>query len=128
VLNIRDFCNECGNCTTFCPTNGAPFINKPHLFLNKNDFASNQDEGYFISIENGKRCIEYKSNCELEKLILDKNHYSFQKNNIDVKLDKKHFNIIELKLKNNFTGEIKLEKAADMSVLLKFLPEYLFFN
>jgi putative selenate reductase len=25
TLNIADFCNECGNCTTFCPSAGAPY-------------------------------------------------------------------------------------------------------
>ena len=25
IINLGDFCNECGNCTTFCPTSGAPY-------------------------------------------------------------------------------------------------------
>jgi putative selenate reductase len=27
-----DFCNECGNCDTFCPEHGGPFLEKPLLF------------------------------------------------------------------------------------------------
>lgn len=33
VLNIGDFCNECRNCTTFCPTAGDPYKNKPKFYL-----------------------------------------------------------------------------------------------
>ncbi len=28
ILNIADYCNECGNCATFCPTSGAPYLDK----------------------------------------------------------------------------------------------------
>jgi putative selenate reductase len=30
VAIIEDWCNECGNCETFCPDNGAPYRVKPH--------------------------------------------------------------------------------------------------
>ncbi|MBE0567976.1 MAG: putative selenate reductase subunit YgfK, partial [Krumholzibacteria bacterium] len=33
VLHLADFCNHCGNCTTFCPTSGEPFRNKPRFAL-----------------------------------------------------------------------------------------------
>ncbi|HOY68996.1 MAG TPA: putative selenate reductase subunit YgfK [Candidatus Ozemobacteraceae bacterium] len=45
VLNIGDFCNECGNCTTFCPTSGAPYKDKPKFYLTENSFAHERD-GY----------------------------------------------------------------------------------
>jgi putative selenate reductase len=32
ILNIADFCNECGNCTTFCPTSGEPYKTKPRFY------------------------------------------------------------------------------------------------
>ncbi|MDD3147502.1 MAG: putative selenate reductase subunit YgfK [Candidatus Riflebacteria bacterium] len=38
VLNIGDFCNECGNCTTFCPTAGDPYKNKPKFYLTDHSF------------------------------------------------------------------------------------------
>ncbi|UCH10846.1 MAG: FAD-dependent oxidoreductase, partial [Fidelibacterota bacterium] len=38
VYNIADLCNECGNCTTFCPTSGSPFKHKPRLYLNETVF------------------------------------------------------------------------------------------
>ena len=32
IANFQDFCNECGNCDTFCPEEGGPYIEKPRFF------------------------------------------------------------------------------------------------
>ncbi len=50
ILNLAEFCNECGNCTTFCPTNGAPYKTKPHFYLDRQNWKTER-EGYFL--ENG---------------------------------------------------------------------------
>lgn len=39
TANLVDFCNECGNCATFCPTAGAPYRDKPRLALSHDVFA-----------------------------------------------------------------------------------------
>jgi putative selenate reductase len=38
TLNVADFCNECGNCTTFCPTAGAPYRDKPRFWIDPEGF------------------------------------------------------------------------------------------
>lgn len=38
LLNIANYCNECGNCNTFCPTNRAPYKEKPKFWLTKQSF------------------------------------------------------------------------------------------
>jgi putative selenate reductase len=35
IANFADFCNDCGNCDTFCPEDGGPFRLKPRLFLDR---------------------------------------------------------------------------------------------
>jgi putative selenate reductase len=40
IINIGDFCNECGNCSTFCPTSGAPYRVKPKFYLSKTAICS----------------------------------------------------------------------------------------
>lgn len=47
ILNLGDFCNECGNCTTFCPTAGDPYLDKPRLHLSEQSFNDSRF-GYFI--------------------------------------------------------------------------------
>ena len=32
IANFAPFCNECGNCDTFCPEYGGPFIEKPTFY------------------------------------------------------------------------------------------------
>ncbi|MCH7702449.1 MAG: hypothetical protein IID37_12260, partial [Planctomycetes bacterium] len=32
IACYADFCNECGNCDTFCPEYGGPYIQKPSFF------------------------------------------------------------------------------------------------
>jgi putative selenate reductase len=32
IANFQDFCNECGNCDTFCPEDGGPYLEKPRFF------------------------------------------------------------------------------------------------
>ncbi len=32
IACYADFCNECGNCDTFCPEYGGPYIEKPNFF------------------------------------------------------------------------------------------------
>lgn len=38
VLNLGDACNHCGNCTSFCPTSGAPFQDKPRFYISESGF------------------------------------------------------------------------------------------
>ena len=35
IGNFADFCNDCGNCDTFCPEDGGPFRLKPHFFVSR---------------------------------------------------------------------------------------------
>lgn len=32
IASFQDFCNECGNCDTFCPEDGGPYREKPRFF------------------------------------------------------------------------------------------------
>jgi putative selenate reductase len=32
IATFQDFCNDCGNCDTFCPEDGGPYLEKPRFF------------------------------------------------------------------------------------------------
>jgi putative selenate reductase len=49
VAVLTDFCNECGNCTTFCPTSGQPYRDKPRLYLDRAEFEEQQDNAFMVS-------------------------------------------------------------------------------
>lgn len=42
IGNIAEFCNDCGNCETFCPEIGAPFKVKPRFYINYENFNSQE--------------------------------------------------------------------------------------
>lgn len=46
VCVLTDFCNECGNCVTFCPTAGRPWNDKPRLYLNRKEFEAQADNAF----------------------------------------------------------------------------------
>jgi len=48
IAVLTDFCNECGNCVTFCPTAGEPYRDKPRLYLNREDFLSQSDNAFML--------------------------------------------------------------------------------
>jgi putative selenate reductase len=126
VLNIQDFCNECGNCTTFCPTSGAPYIDKPRLFLNENDLMKNGNEGYYVFTKNGNRSIKYKNGLDMEMLTLFKDYCLYESGIIEIKFAKNNFKNPEVKIKDNFEGAIDLMNTIKMNILLENLPDYLF--
>ncbi|MCR4806074.1 MAG: putative selenate reductase subunit YgfK [Lachnospiraceae bacterium] len=45
VLHIDRLCNECGNCDTFCPYEGAPYKEKFTLYDTLEDFEAGSNEG-----------------------------------------------------------------------------------
>ncbi len=45
---LAELCNECGNCTTFCPERGAPFLVKPRLFIDGGAFAVAQGQAFLV--------------------------------------------------------------------------------
>ena len=51
ILHIDAYCNECGNCATFCPHDGGPYLKKFTLFSRKDDFENSTNSGFFIFAE-----------------------------------------------------------------------------
>lgn len=48
-LCLTDLCNDCGNCTTFCPEQGAPHLAKPRLHLTGRKWRSGEQGSYHLS-------------------------------------------------------------------------------
>ena len=52
ILHIADWCNECGNCGTFCPHGGRPYKDKITLFWTESDFVDSTNVGFLHLSEN----------------------------------------------------------------------------
>jgi len=54
VVHIDAFCNECGNCATFCPWEGRPYRDKLTVFAAEEDFRDSTNPGFFLAGDAGK--------------------------------------------------------------------------
>lgn len=54
IACLADFCNECGNCDTFCPEYGGPYIQKPSFFASMESWsAAGARDGFVVSESKG---------------------------------------------------------------------------
>ena len=58
IAVLTDFCNECGNCTTFCPTAGEPYRDKPRLYLDRSEFEAQSDNAFMVFNTNGQWAMD----------------------------------------------------------------------
>jgi putative selenate reductase len=58
VALLADLCNQCGNCATFCPTQGKPFADKPRLFLSRSALEQERDNAFLIARGDGTLAVE----------------------------------------------------------------------
>ncbi len=51
IANLADFCNECGDCDTYCPEEGGPFVEKPRFFFSEESYRAfcDYDGFYFLN-------------------------------------------------------------------------------
>lgn len=110
VINIGDFCNECGNCTVFCPSSGAPYIDKPTVYLSRGVF-DNELSGYHID---GPHIFKRK-NGESSSLTQGNAGYIYKTAILDADIDE-----------NGTIKTVRFLKNADATVDLADIPELLF--
>ena len=68
IACFQDFCNDCGNCDTFCPEDGGPYLEKPRFFGSLAAFRRQADRDGFhvgtrasaVAIWGRLRGVEYR--------------------------------------------------------------------
>jgi len=71
VAVIADLCNECGNCTTFCPTSGRPYRDKPRLYLDRAEFEAEDDNAFMVFRNEDAWSMDARCGGETHHLDLD---------------------------------------------------------
>ena len=117
ILHLADWCNQCGNCNTFCPTSGAPYQEKPHLHLTINSFNTDT-EGYYFDETKFENTILYKNGDELHALTENTDNFIYTSKNHKIKLHKQSFKIQDVEILND-PSEVSLQKAVELSIVLK---------
>ena len=55
IATFQDFCNDCGNCDTFCPEDGGPYLEKPRFFGTLADYRRHRElDGFCVERGEGR--------------------------------------------------------------------------
>jgi putative selenate reductase len=58
IGTFQDFCNDCGNCDTFCPEDGGPYLEKPRFFGSLAAWRRQADrDGFFVRTREGAQLM-----------------------------------------------------------------------
>jgi putative selenate reductase len=68
IINIADFCNECGNCTPFCPTSGEPYKDKPRFWIDREGFDEAKGDAFRFERRDGSVLIEARLRGQTHRL------------------------------------------------------------
>ena len=125
IINIGDFCNECGNCATFCPTAGAPYKTKPKFFLSEKTWLT-EGSGYYLK----GNTLKYLGENGLESLFFNDSGTKliYENKFVKVSFNAKNFSLESAEIISEFSNEIILAKAAEMCFLLSNLKNESLFN
>ncbi|MPM00051.1 putative oxidoreductase YgfK [bioreactor metagenome] len=86
TYNIGEFCNECGNCRTFCPTSGAPYMDKPRVWISREAFDKAVG-GYHFTSDNGNRMLIHKTEQGTASIKQTAEEYVFVRDNSKLKFN-----------------------------------------
>ncbi len=117
ILNLGDFCNECGNCTTFCPTAGDPYKDKPRLHLSD---ASYQDSSFGFMIHGDS--LMYKDDNNHHELSYSNGDYLFQSDRGHIRLDGRSKEVMSVNLEPEWNS-INTADALKLIVLFENLKD-----
>jgi putative selenate reductase len=129
ILHVEDFCNDCGNCTTFCIHHGEPYLDKPRLFLDEGDFAQADDNAFYLQKNGTRWTLRRREGGEESRLSLDEDGMmTFEDERVMLTVTPE-LAIEAMTLKRRFDGAFSLVGLAEMRLIfegvvasLPFLP------
>ncbi|OIQ62709.1 putative selenate reductase subunit YgfK [Neomoorella thermoacetica] len=71
IVHVDGMCNECGNCATFCPYDGAPYRDKLTLFWKEEDFAGSQNNGFLLLAGGAEPVFKVRLNGRVQEVKFD---------------------------------------------------------
>jgi putative selenate reductase len=113
IYNIGDFCNECGNCSTFCPTAGDPYLDKPQVHFSQESFDA-ADRGYFLK----DQILFAKNDGVISQLKDETGKFYYDDERLEVILAKDSLKILDVFIKQEGDYLLKIEPIIEMKLLL----------
>jgi putative selenate reductase len=121
IVVLTDFCNECGNCVTACPTSGKPYEDKPRLYLNQAEFDGQASNAFMVKREGDEVTISARFDDETHSLSIN-GTVEYVSPLVKASFDEA-FNLLSASAGDAVSDadEISLEAAATMFALWKGL-------
>lgn len=123
IVHVDDFCNECGNCATFCVHQGRPYLDKPRLFLERDDFDRESDNAFYVERDRAGWAILRREGGQESRLSVPDglDVAMFEDRFLRLVLSPPDFRIASMELKEEFAGAFSPAGTVEMYVLLKGL-------
>ena len=119
IAVLTDFCNECGNCATFCPTAGRPYKDKPRLYLRRSEFDAEKDNAFMVFRSKKSWKMLARFGGETHEIVLD-GHVNYTSPLFHAVLDPETFSVKTTKLMKGVSdGHLSLDPCATMVALLR---------
>jgi len=119
IAVLTDFCNECGNCVTACPTSGKPYVDKPRLYLDKPEFDEQADNAFMISDDGDVVTVLGKFSGATHELSIN-GSIEYRSPGITATFDEA-FNVTSAAAGSSPEGTVSLDAAATMYTLWRGL-------
>ncbi len=112
IIHVDDFCNECGNCTTFCVHQGKPYLEKPRLFLRRGAFEQEDGNAFFIDGDT----IHRRERGRESRLTIADGKISFADDVLRLELAP-DLSVVRAELVREFAGERSVLPAIEMAII-----------
>ena len=124
IAVLTDLCNECGNCTTFCPTSGEPYRDKPRLYLHRADFEVESENAFMLIREGDTPIVEARWDGSTHRLAVG-DELRYESPSLIARLDVESLELVEARPGTQASEgqEIDLEPCISMYQVARSLAE-----
>jgi putative selenate reductase len=124
IVHVEDFCNDCGNCATFCVHQGKPYEDKPRLFLDEADFERADENAFYLEREGADWAIRRREGGDESRLAVADGALVFENDFLEATVTPE-MQIQSMTLRRVFEGEMSLSGLAEMFLILKGVSQSL---
>ena len=120
VAVLADHCNECGNCTTFCPAAGRPYRDKPRFYLDRVEFEAESDNAFMVSRRGNAWVAEGRFGGSTHGIVLDA-ELRYVSPGVSLRLNPGTFELVDGRTAGGSRGtdSVSLRECATLVVLLQ---------
>jgi putative selenate reductase len=123
IFNLGDNCNHCGNCRHFCPTSGAPYLDKPRFYVSEEGFVRDPDAYRMVGgvLYAHKQGVSASMHPEAGGL-------TYEDDAVKASLDAETLEVKNVEFKGEPSRPMVLHDAVQMGVLWKSLNDFYLFR